>query len=681
MAPPRIELGHCPRQGHSLPLAYGAFHNIHYNQIFFLFKFSFLSDKIYISLLFYFLMNIKRGKHFFNFKKFNKKAQLTIFIIIALIIVSGTIIFLIFKNNLFNLNNSKTIQPVLNTLDSCIQNIGKEGVYLLEVQGGYIYLPEYEEGSYNFPSSSYLNFLGNSVPFWDYYSPSSINKIKIPTKESMEKQLKNFIESKIYNCGFSENYNQNYEIDLKNIEIYPKIENNKIIIDSNFDLNIKLNNESFSSNNYKTEIKTNLGILYEDALKVYNKNKKEFILENYTIDILRMYAPVDGFEISCSPKIWETQSIFYTLKEVIPANIRSINSKNKNPSNSDFKYFYQNFNTKGDVNFLTDSEWPMFMEVNPSQGNFLVSNPVGNTPELSLLGFCFVNYHFVYSLNYPVLVQVSKDNEIFQFPILVYINKNKPKESLTKPTSYEDADLCSNKNVPIKIFAYDSNSNPIKNFEAEYECLNQKCFLGNSSFNNTFLIPECFNGILTIKSSGYSDIKSLLSDPFKESEINLFLNKEYNKNLQILVDNSVSNEQAIISFKSDDFSKDVLYPKEKNVSLTKGIYNISVQIYKNISMNLPEYETEICLPSKSGIKGFFGISEKVCSKIKVPSSFSSNVIIGGGSVQNYEINDGELSNSNVLQLKVSPLKIPNTFLELTQNSLNANQNKILVNII
>ena len=63
----------------------------------------------------------------------------------------------------------------------------------------------------------------------------------------------------------------------------------------------------------------NLEILYQSALTVYNYEQSTLFLENYTIDVLRNYAPVDGVDITCSPLTWNANDIVSKLE---PSNTR-----------------------------------------------------------------------------------------------------------------------------------------------------------------------------------------------------------------------------------------------------------------------------------------------------------------------------------------------------------------------
>jgi len=69
----------------------------------------------------------------------------------------------------------------------------------------------------------------------------------------------------------------------------------------------------------------------------------------------------------------------------------------------------------------------------------LIANPVGNQPGLGVLCFCYVPYHFVYNIGYPVLIQVYSGEEIFQFPVAVVVKGNKPREALDYEIEVDNA--------------------------------------------------------------------------------------------------------------------------------------------------------------------------------------------------------------------------------------------------
>ena len=142
-------------------------------------------------------------------KRVNKRAQITIFIIVAVVIVLVVVLFMIFRSSFLPSGGiSKNIEPAYNSFLSCVQEDTLVGINVLESKGGRITDPNFEPGSNYMPFSNMLDFLGNPVPYWYYVSGNNIEKQNVPTKADMEKDLASFIDSKIKKCNLDQYYNQ-----------------------------------------------------------------------------------------------------------------------------------------------------------------------------------------------------------------------------------------------------------------------------------------------------------------------------------------------------------------------------------------------------------------------------------------------------------------------------------------
>ena len=104
----------------------------------------------------------------------NKKGQVTIFIIIAILIIAGVIAYFFLRTSLIKTSIPENVQPIYTTFLTCLEDDASTGINVLQSQGGYIFLPEFEPGSLYMPFSSQLNFLGVGVPYW-YYISRNIN--------------------------------------------------------------------------------------------------------------------------------------------------------------------------------------------------------------------------------------------------------------------------------------------------------------------------------------------------------------------------------------------------------------------------------------------------------------------------------------------------------------------------
>ena len=73
-----------------------------------------------------------------------KRGQITLFIIIAIIIVSLVVGVFLLKDVIFQKRLPASLEPVYNTFLSCLEQDTLTGIDVLESQAGYIYLPNFE---------------------------------------------------------------------------------------------------------------------------------------------------------------------------------------------------------------------------------------------------------------------------------------------------------------------------------------------------------------------------------------------------------------------------------------------------------------------------------------------------------------------------------------------------------
>jgi len=556
------------------------------------------------------------------------------------------------------------MEPVYTTFLTCVEEKTLTGIEILESQAGYIELPEFERGSSYMPFSSQLNFLGNPIPYWYYVSKSNIEKEQVPTEQDMEESLGDFIEERITECDFGNYYPQGFEITQGEPTADVNINSNNIDVKLNMNLDITRGEENAFIETHEVNVKSSLGALYSSAKKIYEKEQRELFLENYGVETLRLYAPVDGVQMSCSPKTWNADEVFDDLQEMIETTTLLL--RTENPSDVNEKHFFIDAGVSEGVRFLNSRNWSNSFEVNPSQESLLIATPVGNQPGLGILGFCYVSYHFVYNVKYPVLVQVYNGNEVFQFPIAVVIQGNKPRKALNSTAKIATTNLCSYKNTPATITTYDTNLNPVNSF-ISYECFGESCDMGRTSSGTlTTDFPQCTNGYIVARADGFNEKRYLYSTT-QEGTAQIILDKLYGINVELKLGGADYNGNAIIYFISDDNSRIVSYPEQKKVNLSEGPYEVSVYVYRDSSIQLPEATSRQCVdvPS-SGIGGLFGAKEQNCFDVKTPSQLVSNVLAGGGT-QDYSITEEELKNSNTLEIKADSFPIPKTIEEFQNN--------------
>jgi len=593
-----------------------------------------------------------------------KRGQVTIFILIAIVIIGGAVVFYSYRDSIIGEKIPVSIEPVYNNFLSCLESKILTGIDILESQAGYIYLPDFEPGSKYMPFSSQLNFLGNPVPYWYYVSGNNVQKEQVPSKNEMENQLEDFIEEKINKCVFDEYYEQGFEINQGVPEASVKIGEEKVNVKLEMDMGFEREEDSVVIKNHNVEINSKLGMLYDSAIEIYQKEQADLFLENYAVDNLRLYAPVDGVELTCSPLTWNADDVFDDLQEAIEANTFALKTSGGDYSlkKEENKYFIIDVPVESNVRFINSKNWPNSFEVVPSEESILISEPVGNQPGLGVLGFCYVPYHFVYNVRYPVLVQVQEGEEIFQFPVAVVIQNNRPRESLeVSAVDIGVSDVCKYKNTLVEVNVYDTKLNMVE-AEISYDCLGVTCDIGNTEFGNLVGdFPQCVNGQIMVKAEGFGNAKYVYST-VETGSVDIILDKIYELDVELN-----KGGTAIISFVSDDASKTIVYPEQKSVELGEGQYEISVYVYKNSSLKLDETTREQCVEvPQSGLGGLIGLTKQECFDVTMPAQIVSNALSGGGK-ENYYILESELADANFIEINAESLPTPKSIEELQNN--------------
>ena len=608
--------------------------------------------------------------HFFSN---NRRGQVTIFIIIAVLIIAAIVVFLMIRGGITEKPLPAEIEVVEKHFLNCLEEDTLTGVEILESNAGYIYLPDFEPGSSYMPFSSELNFLGNSIPYWYYVSGNNLERERVPSKKEMENHLEDFIEGEIGKCEFDEFYSQEYGISGGDAEADVSILDNEVRVSLEMPLGIEHVESSAIVKNHDIEVSTELGNLYDSALEVYNYEQENLFLEEYALDTLGLYAPVDGVEISCAPLLWNADKVFEDLGEAIEVNTLALtNSKKKGD------YFNVDLPVSQEVRFVTSIDWTKTYEVAPSEGNTLLVNPIGNQPGLGIMGFCYVPYHFVYDLKYPVLVQVKEGEEIFQFPMAVIIDNNNPRESLdVESFQIESLGICENKNTPISVSVFDLDSMPVE-AEIYYECFSESCYIGNAEGGNLDgNFPQCVNGFIVTKAEGFEESSTLINS--LEGSVNsVYLDKIYELPVRLKMDGVGFTGEAIINYVSEDgTSGSLIYPNQNSLKLSEGLYDFRVQIYDEVNLNLGSSVSEQCVDVPSG---FFGINRKKCFEVEFPESTISRALVGGG-IQEEFLLDSELSSSGVIEFNFEKFPSPDNLEQIQTNNILFENSEVEVSLL
>lgn len=603
--------------------------------------------------------------------KIQNKAQVTIFVIVALVIVGVISLFFVFKDNLLGNSIPQNLAPVYDRYSECINQEATNGISLLQSQGGRINIGELTSASDFSPFSTHLNFLGFKIPYWYGITQNNLIVENIPSVNDMEDELAQFIESRVNDCDFSDFYSRGFSIQKSEVKADVTIEDNSIIVSVESPLSVSLDEDTSVKTNHDVNLDSKLGSLHKAANSIYNYERSSLFLENYALDVLQSYAPVDGVEIQCSPKIWQTGEVVSQIKQGLNANIGAIGFRG---SSSKEQYFTVQNSINENVNIIYLPEaFPSKIEVTPASQALMIAEPVGTQEGLGIMGFCYVPYHFIYDLRFPVLIQVGDGLNNFQFPMVIDIDNNVVSQPNVNPIVDEvEVDVCSFAEGDVTIKTYDSNLNPVS-ANVTYSCFDSSCDLGQTILSGDSAsidakIPLCVNGQLIAKAQGYADSEILFSSN-SNSFAELILEKEYPIDVEVrLGGKEVRNVTAVIHFVGlNDYSTSAIIPEVTEVNLKEGLYTIEAFVYGNSNVIIPSSrKTECFNVNKGGIAGIFGATKEECVDVEIPATKIDYALKGGGKLTDYYILESELEQGKIV-IDVSELPAPNTLEQLQYN--------------
>jgi hypothetical protein len=613
----------------------------------------------------------------------NRIGQITAFVIVAIVIVALIGVFFVFRGSLFRDSIPAEFAPIYTLYDSCIEQETRNALDILGSQGGRIDIGEFVPPSDYAPFSSHLNFIGISIPYWYYVSGNNLITENIPTRLDMERDVEDFLEDRVNDCDFSGFYSQGFYIETNDPKVDVEIKEERVFVEVRSALVSQREDKSARRSTHKKEIQSKIGKYYDLAIDIYNKEKDDLFLENYAIDVLYNYVPVDGVEVQCSPKIWKTPEVVKDLKEGLQANIAAVKLEGSyyRLNDEDDDYFVRDLDVSVDepVNFIYLAEnFPSKIEVSPASQTLMVAEPVGTQEGLGILGFCYVPYHFVYDVSFPVLVQISDGQEVFQYPLSVIIDNNFPREAeLSDLIDFEEeeVDICSFPEGEVTVKTYDVNLNPVE-AEVSYNCFSSVCEIGRTESLGIDAvlegkIPRCVNGYLIADAEGYAEEKILFSSNSQDFA-EIFLEREYEVEIELRVAGrpvgfSTGEEgSAVVHFTGDDYSSSAILPEVDTAKLKEGLYDVAVYVYGASDVEIPATRKTECFEvSQGGILGFFGGTSEECVDVEIPAFNVDYALTGGGKTTEF-ILETDLENGKIV-IDVSELPEPNSLEQLQYN--------------
>ncbi|MBN1792764.1 hypothetical protein JW826_03710 [Candidatus Woesearchaeota archaeon] len=403
-----------------------------------------------------------------------KKAQITLFIIIGLIlliVIFGTYT-LLKRPGLDNEFRTETVpeefKPVAGFVEDCMHKVALKGIKELGAHGGYIeplnnqlttanlkYLPAEPTKSDVVSLTDddkdlvpfYLHIPGRSSYFNYQYSTA------MPSLSEIEYQLARYLEREMPRCleGFKALKDEGYDVVETSDEFKAKvaIRDKYIELFLNHPITIKSSKRSLDLKSYNTAVRFPLTEYYAMAIQMVDVALRSQFSESFTISLINYYSGVDTnllppfISHSDAPYIitWSKSKVQNDLNSLLVSYVPALQvagSREYVPIevNGDdveaafFKSLSMNLSNQSlenlSVTFLYKNRG-MAMRVQPSRGEIIKPSVATRPGSDNLPATSSNTYRFFYDIAYPLFIEIrgyDNNTELPEYSFLFAIESN-----------------------------------------------------------------------------------------------------------------------------------------------------------------------------------------------------------------------------------------------------------------
>ncbi|MEK6943584.1 MAG: hypothetical protein AABX00_05970 [Nanoarchaeota archaeon] len=481
-----------------------------------------------------------------NFRIFSKKAQLAIFMIIAVVLIIGGVVFFTLTSEEEKTAEAEIMitesvpiefEPVKKFVEDCLYATSVEGLELIGEHGGYASLDENNLNAETFAvninnptESDAVLFASDSnlkIPYWNYLKSANSCKgncvfaSKRPklsgSGNSIQENLQRYVDAKLSSCtdNFKTFKEQGYAITEKS---KPKssvvITQDDVVIGLDYELSIERQDSSSSPKKFATRVPINLQRVYELATNITNLEIRHNYIEKHVLNLIAAFSGVDNNKLPPMSEMqfkfgsnvgWQKTQVKNNVENVLLSYIPlfqldSTANYERNVFDTELaqRLYDSTIIPIADEKFK-DLEthfsyldfWPMYFNLNCNGEN---CKPNSANSLISFLGV--QDYKFFYDLSFPVLVQVQDplalNGKGYTFNLFLEgnIRNNEPLKAAYDPLeiSYESEKslLCDSRNSgEVKVNVLDSSQKPIQDAQVVYTVGDETCFIGTTDETGT----------------------------------------------------------------------------------------------------------------------------------------------------------------------------------------------------
>ena len=615
-----------------------------------------------------------------------KRGQFTLFVIIGIIVVAIILLGVYYRDEIFasewekeqaeSLIVPEEAEEMRVAVEECINDVSKQGLKILGLHGGYIEIPadSMSRNEMN-PFSNSLEIISGTdfeTAYWFYVAANNVQKNQVPTIESMQTELEEYVNVNLARCVDDDLYVE-YNASVQEISTEVEILGDEVLFTVNYPITIAVDDFHFNFENFYVAQDVPLGKVFDAATQIMDEENENFYLEELSYDSLVLYeeVPLSWMEFDCDRETWEIDEVEDSLKEILVNNMFAVKLRGTDyeiNNDAEKKYFewsaldgnFEDLN----VNVFASESWPFFMQVTPTKDGKLQEDTLNAGAVGAVLSslFCMTSYNFVYDIKYPVLISVyDKDsNYLFQFAVQVVLDNNQPRtnELGLKDFGNAESTVCENAVTPVDVYVASENYGGYlageEGVKVSLQCITSKCEIGETDRDGNLVgyVPQCVNGVLIAEKDGFgtaSKVVTTIEDVAETIEISKLYNLSYEIKL-VDEDGNVfapSNDESVfVTLTAEDYSVSVYYPSEIGyVLLKEGNYQVKGNVISSSSfaLDFDPMEFMSCTNTlATSVNGVFGIGEQDCNVMEFESENFESVVSGGvDTIWNVDVADLE----------------------------------------
>ena len=511
----------------------------------------------------------------------NRKSQVSIFIILGMILLLSIVLFIYFKHTVTIIDSTdipQELEPIKRYVEGCLSKSLSEAVTIIGEQGGYVNIPlNIRSNPSMYISPDRLGII--KMPYWFYKGVSYA-----PSINTVQKEISSYMEENTAGCiNNFEAFEDMYHITpLGEMEIQTFLnrEDVTIILDYPIRVTHKLNSTHTKIEKFTTKLDVGLKKIIGVANNILDAEVNQVFLENFTIDLMASNpdVPFTDMRFSCDNLEWHINDVKARVSDMLYYNFPRVRIKNSNHqpfiaeesvykklqeytmediANNNFpknvpEDAYEYLHMYWDMGVDKDDDVSIGFKFIPEVGMDLIGRPHDNGVLRSnvvegdnkyLRFFCVNLYHFIYDVNYPVIVTIRDDDSLggrgymFNFAIPVTIHNNEPHKGYYGydmfTTPYFDKGFCDELGDTFSdIRAYgseDGYSNlELNGVNISMQCFKYYCNLGltkpdEGAYRLRRQLPaSCTNPFIIAEKEGYLKSTTQLDD---SGRVDLYLTK------------------------------------------------------------------------------------------------------------------------------------------------------------